>query len=321
MVRATLILVLASAAPARGADPPAVEQGIRRFDEGRFAEARDALLPAASAKPPEARAAFYLGRIALRASEYKEAARWFETAVERDPQSSPYHYWLGRAYGAQAQRANKLSQAFLAKKTKAEFDRAVTLDPGNLDARNGLAAYYLQAPGFLGGSVEKASEQAEEIRKRDPLRGTLLLGSIAEHEKDVAGAERQYLAAARAYPDSLGPRYALGMFYQRAEKYDQAFATFEAILAAKPDETNALYQVGRTGALSGQRLERAEQALRQFIAAPPGANAPNPAGAHWRLGMVYEKGGKQDLARAAYRRSLEIDPEFADAKKSLAKLK
>jgi Tfp pilus assembly protein PilF len=37
--------------------------------------------------------------------------------------------------------------------------------------------------------------------------------------------------------------------------------------------------------------------------------------------MVYEKGGKQDLARAAYRRSLEIDPEFADAKKSLAKLK
>jgi tetratricopeptide (TPR) repeat protein len=106
----------------------------------------------------------------------------------------------------------------------------------------------------------------------------------------------------------------------RGEKYDQAFAVFDSIVAARPDELGALYAIGRTGAVSGQRLERAEQALKDFLAAPPRPNLPRPAGAHWRLGMVYEKQGKKELAAEEYRKSLALDPEFKEAKKSLSKL-
>ncbi len=320
-VLAVVLLTLSTAAPLHAADPPAVDQGVRLYQQGRNAEAREALMPAARAKPPNATAVFTLGRIAMSDDDAKNASHWFEAAVNADDRSSQYHLWLGRAYGSQAQHAGLLSKAMLARKTKSEFERAIALDPDNLDARDGLVSYYLEAPGIMGGSVEKAKEQAGEIRKRDALRGALLFASIAEQKKDVAGAEREYLAATRAFPDSLVPRYALGTFYTRIEKYDEAFATFEAILAAKPDELNALYQVGRTGALSGQRLERAEQALKRFIATPPREGTPKPAGAHWRLGMVYEKGGRKDAARAEYQRALEIDPGFAEAKKSLAKLK
>jgi Flp pilus assembly protein TadD len=96
---------------------------------------------------------------------------------------------------------------------------------------------------------------------------------------------------------------------------------FEEILAEKPDELSALYAYGRTGAVSGQRLDRAEAALKQYLAAPPRENTPSAAAAHWRLGMIYEKSGRKEQARQEYQQSLALDPKFDEAKKSLAKLR
>jgi tetratricopeptide (TPR) repeat protein len=315
------LLILVFASPVRAADPPAVEEGVRLFREGRLDDARAALAPAAAANPPNPTATFYLGRIAIAREDPKEAQRWFEAAVELDDRNSTYHMWLGRACGSQAQRAGKLSQIGLARRTKSEFERAVALDTGNLDARMDLISYYLQAPGMVGGSVEKAREQAAEVRKLDALRGALAHASIAEDQKDFAGAEREHRSAIAGFPDSLSARYALGIFLTRHARYDEAFAVFDSILAARPDETNALFHIGRTAAISGQRLDRAEQALEDFLAAPRRENSPRPAAAHWRLGMVYQQQGRKDLAADEYRKSLAVDPGFAEAKKSLAKLK
>lgn len=314
-------LVFLSASLASAAEPPAVEEGVRLYREGRFPEARAALTPAATARPANEIAVFHLGRIALARDEAREAQRWFEAAVALDDRKSMYHLWLGRAYGVQAQRAGKLSQMSLARKTRAEFQRAVELDPGNLDARQHLISYYLQAPGFLGGSVEKAREQAAKIRTIDPLRGALAYAAIANDQKDPAGAEREYRSAVAAFPESLSARQALGVFFARSARYDEAFAAFDSILALAPGDPAALFQIGRTGSLSGQNLDRAEQALKQFLEAPPRENGPRPAAAHWRLGIVYEKQGRNDLAGEEYRAALGLDPEFAEAKKSLAKLK
>ena len=173
----------------------------------------------------------------------------------------------------------------------------------------------------MGGSVEKARAQAEEIRKLDALRGTLSYAAIAEDRKDKAGAEREYRSAVAAFPESLSARYQLGLFLTRGERYDEAFATFDTILALRPDEVNALYHIGRTGALSGQQLDRAERALTDYLALPPRENSPRPAGAHWRLGMVYEKQGRKDEAAEEYRQALALDPKFDEAKKALAKLR
>jgi Flp pilus assembly protein TadD len=38
------------------------------------------------------------------------------------------------------------------------------------------------------------------------------------------------------------------------------------------------------------------------------------------MGMIYEKLGKADSARIAYKKSLELSPDFEDAKKALEKL-
>lgn len=159
-----------------------IEAGVRLFENGQFAAARRVFASAVRDNPHDAVAAFYLGRTFFAEENYDHAVRWLEQAVERDGGNAEYHLWLGRAYGHQAMRASVWRQFFLARKVKAHFEKAVELDPDNTAARLDLVEYYLKAPGFLGGSAEKARAQAEEIKRRDAERGR-------EAEEMLAAAE------------------------------------------------------------------------------------------------------------------------------------
>ena len=48
-----------------------------------------------------------------------------------------------------------------ASKAHRYFEKAVELDPKNLEAMNDLFEYYLEAPGFLGGGFDKAQALAD----------------------------------------------------------------------------------------------------------------------------------------------------------------
>ncbi|RLE25914.1 MAG: hypothetical protein DRJ50_02010 [Actinobacteria bacterium] len=87
------------------------------------------------------------------------------------------------------------------------------------------------------------------------------------------------------------------------------------------DDLRSLYQIGRTGIFSGQRLDRSKEALQQYIAHDPrSAGLPTEAHARWRLGMIHEKQGHKDLARGAYQEALKLDPELEQAQEALENL-
>jgi len=112
------------------------------------------------------------------------------------------------------------------------------------------------------------------------------------------------------------------VFYQNAQRWDEAFGVLDKLLAAKPDEARAHYQIGRAAALSGRQLERGERSLKLWMASPPDdATTTTKSGARYRLGMSYEKQGKRDPARVEYEEALRINPRNEDARKSLARLK
>jgi tetratricopeptide (TPR) repeat protein len=294
--------------------------GVRLFEAGKFSEAKTVFEPAFKSNGRDAAAAFYLGRIAMEERRHDRAADYFETATKLEPKNSTYFLWLGRAYGREAQNANVLRQPGLAKKAKGAWERAIELDPDNLDARSDLIQYYVQAPGFLGGSTSKALEQAEEIRKRNALRGYLELGGLYEQDKKLVEAEMAYLGAAKEKSDRHVGEYRLGVFYQNTGAYEKAFELFESMIAANPTEVGALFQIGKTGALSGQRLERSEEALKAYLQTTPGRNDPSLAAAHWRLGMVHQWRRDRDRAKAEYETALRLDPTFKPATESLKKL-
>ena len=307
--------------PAAGGGGTGFDRGVRAFEARQFATARTELAAFVKSNPRHAAANYYLGRAFYADTSWNDAVKFLEQATELEPQNAQYHFWLGNAYGAQAQRANKLRQGFLAKKVKNEFERSVQLDPNNLDGREGLVQFYLQAPGFMGGSVDKAKAEVAEIAKRNPYRGHFVAANLYRRQKDDAAGERELQAVVREFPDSTAGYHALGQYYQAAGKADQAFAVYDQLRQRRPTDMVAVYAIGRVGAVTGQQLDRAEQSLRTYLAYTPTPNEPSLAAAHWRLGQVAERRGNKAAARTEYETALRLDPKLRGAQESLKALK
>lgn len=148
----------------------------------------------------------------------------------------------------------------------------------------GLVQFHLQAPGAMGGSRGRARAEAAIIAELNPWAGYLAWTLVHDADRDTAAYARVQRDAIVAFPDSIAPYLNLSLLQQRRRGYDLAFETLESYLALHPGRASALYQVGRLAALSGERLERGEAALREYEAA------------------------------------LELDPEFKEARQSLRKL-
>jgi tetratricopeptide (TPR) repeat protein len=316
-MRPLLIALLFAIPVSSGAQSTA--DGVALFESRRYAEARSTLEAAAKADPKDARAAYYLGRIALVDGDAGKAEDWLEHAVKLDGRKADYHHWLGRAYSREALRAGKFRQMKLVGRIKDEFHTAVALDPDDVDARYDLMQLYLVVPGIMGGSEDKAREEAAEIRKRNAFRGHLAAGAIADRKKDAAGAEREFVAATTAFPDSLEGFYALGSHYARRGEWERAFAICDRLISERDDGVSKYYY-GRMSSMSGQHLDRGAELLRQYLQRRPDDIDPSLASAHYRLGLIYEKQGKRDLAKQEFATTVQLDPKQTEAKEGLKRV-
>jgi tetratricopeptide (TPR) repeat protein len=318
MRRALLPLLFAPAALA--AQTQADAALCERVNDSRHPDARAEVQQLT--RGDGARATFFAGCLSLMDDRYPAAADAFEQVVKADERSAVAHFFLGRAYGELAEKANVFKQASLARKTKSHFDRAVQLDPEYIDARQGLVEYYWRAPGIVGGSKEKARAHVEEIRRRSAWRGGMLAATLLTREKKGDAAVREWQQLTTQYPDSVGAWATLAVNLARQKRVDEGFATIDRMQKTVPAlATVAPFWVGYIAAESGQQLDRGEQALKRYLTQTPKPGEPPLANAHRWLGTIYEKLGQRDAARAEYQAALAIDPKHVGAKDALAKLK
>lgn len=282
-----LTLFLLVAAVASAAVPQAELDAVRQLiSERKLAEAETAAQKLTAAHPKDAAAFIALGTVHMNKQDPEPAVKAFEKAVALDPKNSEFQRRLGDAYGFAAQKAGMMSKLGWARKCHAAYEKAVELDPKNVAARQSLMGYYQQAPGMVGGGMDKAYAQATEIKKLDADRG----------------------------------RLAFAQLYAADKKWTEAFAEFEEVLKAEPTNYLALFQIGRMAAISGERVDRGIETLKQALTLPPSAGAAGHEAAHWRLGMLHEKKGDKAAAKAAYEASLKLNPKFQQAIDSLKKL-
>jgi Flp pilus assembly protein TadD len=102
--------------------------------------------------------------------------------------------------------------------------------------------------------------------------------------------------------------------YQRTRQFAKAFDTYERVLVRRPSETRARYLIGRTAAISGERLDRAEVTLREYLRPRPDASQQGNASAHYLLGVIYEKRGEAEAAKREFDLSKKMDPQQAEAR-------
>jgi len=282
-----------------------VQQGAALYEEGRFEEAKRLLAPMKN--DPDA--LLVLGKIATAQSDADSAADYLEKAVKLKPNSAPAHFWLGQAYGNQALNANMFKQASLASKTRSEFERAVELDPNYLDARLGLIDYYMMAPGIMGGSQDKALQQAAEIKKRDVFYGHRAYARVYQRQKKNDLVRAEWLAAIKDQPQAPKPHVSLALFYAFTEKnYAGAWSEVEAALKLDPNWAPMQFRIGQIAAVSGQQYARGEEALKKYLAYKPKENEPDLANTHYYLGMIYEKQGKKAEAKQSYAAAVKMNP-------------
>jgi tetratricopeptide (TPR) repeat protein len=298
-----------------------MEQGILDFEARQYDAAKMNFETVLASDSVNAQAHYYLGRIALDNGEINTAVEQFETAVGLDDANSDYHFMLGAAYGMQIQELSFFEQGQLAPKIKAEFEKAVEADPNNIQARIGLAQYHFNAPPIVGGSIEKAEEQIEEIRRIDPRQAHLFLAQMHTAKKEYDQAETELKAAVELFPDDAEIHYQLGMLYQAREDYPAAFEALEKAVQSDPDYMGAYYQIARTAIFADDNIERGIESLKHYLKKdiPPGL--PSKAHAHWRLGMLYEKAGNIEAAKSEFQTTLDMDSSIEDAKKALERLR
>lgn len=307
------------------------EPAVQAFDNNNLKLAKSLFSEDLNHNPKNSEALVYLSHIALLEEDSDLAEQHIEQALAAEPNNANSHFEAGQIYGQIAGNASIFSAPGYAKKSLHSFKKAVELAPENLDYRKGLMGFYLAAPSIVGGDLELASEQADQIAKIDPEDGFIArLGVLMAEENDPAlqaqlgKIEREYEQSAQAY-------FFRGMYRQSKEQFDLALEDFSRAksLTPKNDQdtspVQSLYQIGRTSVLSGQNLDTGILALSQYIElSPKQRSLPSLAWAKFRLGLLQLKKGSKGLAAGLFeeaKSSTQDKTLLKELKKALKQLK
>jgi len=331
------------------------DQGTKLFEAGELDEAESLFRKYLKSNKKDAEANFYMGRIYFDKGDFSEATDWFNKAVDYQKGSAKYHMWLGHSYGSRAQDAPTIKQPFLARNSRKNYEKAVELAPQSIEVRESLIEYYLQAPGFLGGGVDKAEEQAKEIEKIDSVAGGMAWGRIYSYTDQNELAFETYSNLSQDYPSAMPPYYLLYTYYynesqfqkavelstrqisyndttaniymnrgnalQQLEQFDEALDDYIKVLSMDSSMYAAHYQIGRLAAVSGTRLEMGEESIMKFNSKKELYNEATLAWGYFRLGTIQEHKKETESARASYQFALKLDKNHEEAKKALQRLK
>ena len=304
-------LLLFALATASLADPEAGQL----LSSGRVNDAVTAL-----AMRQDAASLNLLSRAYFSMERWDEAVKYGERAVNLEPQNAVYHLWLGREYGRKAGDSNPLSAASLAKKAKHEFELAVQLDPASVPARVDLAQYYTEAPSFMGGGLDKARAQAGQVQASDPATAHLIQARIAEKDKRYSDAEAEYKKAIQRATNPADMWLQLAAFYRQRERLDDMQSAVHSAMMQPHKLAESYFDAGNELFLGSRDFPAAVDYLQKYLASGELVESAPAFRAHYLMGQLHEKMGRNGAALAEYQASLALASGFVPAQKALSRV-
>jgi Flp pilus assembly protein TadD len=211
--------------------------------------------------------------------DYKRATDFFEKASALAPSNSEYMLWLGRAYGRRAETGGWFLAAPNASRARQSFENAVALDPHNHEAMNDLFAYYLNAPGFLGGGIGKAEAIAKRVAEERPAESHFEQAQLAEKRKDYQAAEAQLRNAMELAPQQVGRILDLARFLATHGRTGESDALFAHAAKIAPNDPRVAFARAKSYIDAGRNLDQARKLLEMYLQSeitpddPPKQNA------------------------------------------------
>jgi len=227
-----------------------------------------------------------IGRNHYMQSEYKKATESLEKAVAAEPDNSDYQLWLGRAFGRRAETASPFTAPSNANKARQHFEKAVQLNPRNMEALSDLFEYYLEAPGFLGGGLDKAVGIAGQMASVDEVEGHWAQARLAERRKEFDTAEHHLQLAARMAPEQVSRLIDLARFLAKQGRYQESDQSFRKAEKIAPNSPQVIYARADTYIQQGRNLATARKLLKRYLDAQLTPEDPPRAAAERLLKMA-----------------------------------
>jgi tetratricopeptide (TPR) repeat protein len=290
--------------------------GLAQADGALQSGEADRALSLLSTMPASAEAHNLRCRVYFTLERWEEAASECAQAVHMDGENSAYHLWLARALGEKADNASFIAAFNLAKKTRAEFEQAVSLNPTDGEALTDLGEFYTSAPGVVGGGIDKAQSLIGRLEKVDPARAHILLGRIAESRNDTGTAEREFKEAAAMSAHPAFAWMALASFYRKHRRVnDMETAVETGYKAAQRDRHAgvALFN-GASILFQGKRnFSLAERMLEEYLTNYPKTEEGPAFAAYTRLAKVKAQLGDKNGAWQARADALKLAHDYKPA--------
>jgi tetratricopeptide (TPR) repeat protein len=290
--------------------------GIKLINQRKYSEAQTYFESCVEKNKKDSEAHYYLAVSLSRQGKFDDAQDEIDEAIDLNENVAKYHLARGQIIGQKAMNANIISQGFLAPKIKNAFLRASELDPSNIEARQSLFNYYVVAPGIMGGSEEKAMEQANAIVKLDPYRGYHLLANFyVRIKKDTVEAEKQIKKAIAMKPDTGDGYKRLGYLFMNQKRFDDAYHQMKKYIDLEPKNPDS-YD-------SYADVLKAEQkydlAIEKYLFAL--SIDKNFGASIFSLADCYELQGLKQKAKETYQWFLTIEPQGRRAESAQKKIK
>ena len=257
-----LFVVAAAAAAATDSHQDTVRQANALYQRTLY---EDSLHVLAGDSTPDAAAYLLSGKNYFMLGDYKRATEFFEKALALSPSNSDYELWLGRAWGRRAETSGWLTAGLHASKARQCFEKAVALDPHNREAKNDLFDFYLNAPGFLGGGLEKAEAIAKSIANERPPESEFEEAQLADRRKDYAAAEAHLRRAMELGPSEAGRVVDVARYVAKRGRLAESDALFEQARKLAPSQPRVSFAEARVDVENHRNLEQARGLLQQYL--------------------------------------------------------
>jgi len=245
-----------------GASPDAVRRAGALYQKTDY---QDSLHILADDPAPDAATYLLSGKNYFMLGDYKKAIDHFEKASAISTDSSDYELWLGRAWGRRAETGGWLLAAVRASKARQCFERAVALDPHNREARNDLFDFYLNAPGILGGGLEKAAASAQTIARERPAEYEFEEAQLADRRNDYTAEEAHLRRAMELAPGEAGRIVDLARYVAKQGRLQETTVLFERARKLAPGQARVAFAEARVNIESGRNLEQARKLLEEYL--------------------------------------------------------
>lgn len=229
-----------------------------------------------------------IGKKLYLTGNFKKSVESFGKAVKLEPDSSLCHLWLGRAYGRLAESSGFVSAPKHASQVRLHFEKAVELAPESLEALSDLFDYYLGAPRFLGGGIDKAEALTARIVGFDKTEGYYASAKLAEKRKKFKEAEEYFRETVRLEPESVGRLLDLARFLARRGRIDESEEVLKKAEELFPGHPDTLFARAEIYIQGGRNLDMAREMLIRYLSLELDESHPAPFEAERLLKKISE---------------------------------